>query len=208
VFCFEGAQMRTLRTDPGLPGNETQRSMAVDGAGGLWVSYTSGNLSVVTPTAPWRRSPQRRAAQWRWRLLAGQRTGWNALVRQGSRVGVFATAASTCWKNFGSAALQITPTREGGNLVCVDQRVLKFDPGVETVELGKIVPAEARDRQGLSPRCCWRIGRGQFGSERSLLVCTGVTAMPIVRVEVSNPGILSLTEDREGTSGWAHGAVD
>src|SRR5262245_45763971 len=49
LFCFEGAEMRTLKTEPGLPGNETQRSMAVDGAGGLWVSYTSGKLICCHP---------------------------------------------------------------------------------------------------------------------------------------------------------------
>jgi ligand-binding sensor domain-containing protein/signal transduction histidine kinase len=199
LFCFEGAQMRTLKTEPELPGNETQRSMAVDGAGGLWVSYTSGKLiccrldgTVETFTAK-EGLPSGGGVCW----LASGRDGtlWFA---KGSRVGIFRDGRFNVLENFGSAALQIAPARSGGIWVCVDQRVLKFDQGVETVELGKIIPAEARERAGLEPTVLLedRSGAVWVGTvSAGLYRCD---SNGIVRVEVSNPGILSLTEDREG----------
>lgn len=199
LFCFEGAQLRTLKTEQGLPENETQRSMAVDGAGGLWVSYTSGKLiccradgTVETFTAK-AGLPAGGGVCW----LASGRDGvlWFA---KGSRVGIFREGRFNVLENFGSSALQIAPARSGGVWVCVDQRVLKFDAGVETVELGKILPAETKDRAGLEPTVLLedRSGAVWVGTVSAGLYRCDSNA--IVRVEVSNPGILSLAEDREG----------
>src|SRR5262249_31735800 len=129
--------------------------------------------------------------------LASGRDGTLWFAR-GSRVGIFRDGRFEVLKAFGSAALQITPARSGGVWVCVDQRVLRFEPGVETVELGKIMPADARDRVGLEPTVLLE--------DRSGMVWVGTVSgglfrcdsNSIVRVEVSNPGILSLAEDREG----------
>lgn len=199
LFCFEGAQVRTLKTEQGLPGNETQRSMAVDGAGGLWVAYTSGNLICCHPDGkvqgftPREGLPAGGGVCW----LASGRDG-NLWFAKGSRVGVFREGRFKVLETFGSAALQIAPARSGGIWICVGQRILKFDPGVETVELGRIGSAEVRDRAGLEPTVLLE--------DRSGAVWVGTTSAglyrcdsnSIVRVEVSNPGILSLAEDREG----------
>lgn len=199
LFCFEGAQMRMLKTEQGLPGNETQRSMAVDGAGGLWISYTSGKLICCHPDGTVENFtskdglPSGGGVCW----LASGRDGtlWFA---KGSRVGIFRDGRFNVLENFGSAGLQIAPARSGGVWVCVDQRILKFDVGVETVELGKIVPADARDRAGLEPTV---LLEDRWGAVWVGTVSAGLyrcDSNSITRVEVSNPGILSLAEDREG----------
>lgn len=199
VFCFEGAQVRMLTPDQGLPGNEAQRSMAIDGEGGLWVSYSSGKLICYHPDGkvqvftPRDGLPGGGGVCW----LASGRDGilWFA---KGSRVGVFRDGRFNVLENFGSAALQIAPARSGGIWICVNQRILKFDQGVETMELGKIIPAEVRDRSGLEPTVLLedRSGAVWVGTiSAGLYRCDSNS---VVRVEVSNPGIFSLAEDREG----------
>lgn len=199
LFCFEGAQVRALKTEKGLTGNETQRSMAVDGEGGLWIAYTSGKLICYHPNGRVEQFttkdglPSGGGVCW----LASGRDG-NLWFAKGSRVGVFRAGRFNVLENFGSAALQIAPARSGGIWICVDQRVLKFDPGVETVELGKIIPGEARDHAGYEPTVLLedRAGVVWVGTVSAGLYRCDSNA--IVRVEVSNPGILSLAEDREG----------
>ena len=44
LFCFDGAQVRRVTAEQGLPNNETQRSMAMDGKGDLWVAYSTGKV--------------------------------------------------------------------------------------------------------------------------------------------------------------------
>jgi len=199
LFCFEGAQVRTLKTEQGLPGNETPRSMAVDGEGRLWISYTSGKLICCNPNGKVEAFTSKEGLPtgggvcW----LASGKDG-NLWFAKGSRVGVFRDGRFNVLENFGSAGLQIAPARSGGIWVCVDQRILKFDPGAETLELGKITATEARDRAGLEPTVLLE--------DRSGVVWVGTVSAglyrcessSIVRVEVSNPGILSLAEDREG----------
>ena len=48
LFCFDGAQVRMATADQGLPKNETQHSMAMDGNGDLWVSYSTGKVIRYT----------------------------------------------------------------------------------------------------------------------------------------------------------------
>jgi signal transduction histidine kinase/ligand-binding sensor domain-containing protein len=199
VFCFEGAQVRMLSPDQGLPANETPRSMAVDGEGGLWISYSSGKVIRYHPEGKVQNFttveglPAGGAVCW----LASGRDGvlWFA---KGSQVGIFRDGQFHVLENFGSAALQIAPARSGGIWICVDSRILKFDQGLKPVELGRINPAGVRNRASLGPMVLLE--------ERSGAVWVGTVSAglyrcdsnSVVRVEVSNPGILSLTEDREG----------
>src|SRR6266481_2548328 len=44
LFCFDGAQVRMLTAEQGLPKTDTQSSMAVDGKGGLWITYSTGKV--------------------------------------------------------------------------------------------------------------------------------------------------------------------
>ena len=44
LFCFEGAQVRMVTAAQGLPKNDRQSSMAVDGEGSLWIAYSSGKV--------------------------------------------------------------------------------------------------------------------------------------------------------------------
>lgn len=199
LFCFDGAQVRTMKTEQGLPENETQRSMAVDGEGGLWVSYTSGKLICRHPDGKVQAYtakeglPTGGGVCW----LASGRDG-NLWFAKGSRVGVFRDGRFNVLENFGSAALQIAPARSGGIWICVDQRVLKFDTGVETLELGKIGSAEVRDRAGLEPTVLLEDRSGAVWVGTASAGLYRCDSNSIVRVEVSNPGILSLAEDREG----------
>lgn len=199
LFCFDGAQVQTIKTEQGLPGNETQRSMAVDGEGRLWVSYTSGKLICRYPDGkvqvftPKEGLPAGGGVCW----LASGRDG-NLWFAKGSRVGVFREGRFNVLENFGSAALQIAPARSGGIWVCVDQRILKFDTGVETLELGKITATEARDRTGLEPTVLLEDRSGAVWVGTASAGLYRCDSNSIVRVEVSNPSILSMTEDREG----------
>jgi len=199
VFCFEGAQVRTLSPEQGLPANETPRSMAIDGDGGLWISYSSGNVICSHPDGKVESFSAKEGLPASGGVcgLASGRDGilWFA---KGSRVGVFRNGRFEVLENFSSAALQIAPARSGGVWICVSQRILRLDQDMETTELGKIIPGEARDRASFEPAVLLE--------DRSGAVWVGTVSAglyrcdthDIARVEVSNPGILSLTEDREG----------
>ncbi len=198
LFCFEGAQVRMLTPEQGLPKNESQRSLAVDGAGGLWITYSTGKViryqggKVDTFTAG-DGLPGGGGICW----LATDRDGtlWFA---KGSHVGVFRNGHFNVLENFGSAELRIAAARSGGIWVCAGQQILKFDVGVETVELGKIIPPEGRERSGFAPSVLLedRTGAVWVGTVSAGLFRCDSNA--VVSVDVSNPAILSLTEDREG----------
>ena len=199
LFCFDGAQVRMVTADQGLPKNETQHSMAMDGSGDLWVSYSSGKVirythdgKVDTFTSK-NGLPGGVGICW----LASGRDGilWFA---KGSQVGVFRNGRFNILENFGSPALRIAAARSGGIWVCAGQQILKFDEGVETFKLGEIIPDETGSHSSFEPSVLFedRDGAVWVGTVSAGLFHCDSNA--VARVEVSNPAILSLTEDREG----------
>ena len=198
LFCFTGAQVQMFTPGQGLPKNETQRSMAVDGAGGLWITYSTGKVIRYAPDGKVDAFTAKDG------LPGGGGICWLATDRdgtlwfaKGSRVGVFRNGRFNVLENFGSPALRIAAARSGGILVCAGQQILKYDEGVDTVELGKIIAPEAQDRTGFEPTVLLedRGGTVWVGTASAgLFRCVSNT---VVRVEVSNPAILSLAEDRE-----------
>src|SRR5882757_5783385 len=123
--------------------------MAVDGEGSLWVSYNSGKVVRYTRDGKVELFTSKDGLPvggvcW----LASGRDGtlWFAKGRQ---VGVFRNGRFNVLESFGSAALRIAAARSGGIWVCVGQQVLKYDQGVETLELGRINPTDTRDQSGL-----------------------------------------------------------
>ena len=198
LFCFKGAQVQMFTPGQGLPKNETQRSMAVDGAGGLWITYSTGKVIRYAPDGKVDAFTAKDG------LPGGGGICWLATDRdgtlwfaKGSRVGVFRNGRFNVLENFGSPALRIAAARSGGILVCAGQQILKYDEGVDTVELGKIIAPEAQDRTGFEPTVLLedRGGTVWVGTASAgLFRCVSNT---VVRVEVSNPAILSLAEDRE-----------
>jgi signal transduction histidine kinase/ligand-binding sensor domain-containing protein len=199
LFCFDGARLRILKAEHGVPANETQRSMAVDGAGRLWVSYTSGKLICYLPDG------KVQAFTTKDGLPGGGGVCWLATARDGTlwfakggRVGIFRDNAFHVLENFGVSPVQIAPAHSGGVWVCAGQRVLKFDPGTETVELGRIVRPDLQDRAPLDPTVLMedRSGAVWVGTLSAGLYRCDTNS--VTRVEVANSGILSLAEDREG----------
>src|ERR1035437_1351309 len=198
LFCFEGAQVRMVTADEGLPKNERQNSMAVDGEGSLWVAYSTGKVirynrygKVDFFTA--KDGLPGGGVCW----LASGRDGilW---VAKGRQVGVFRNGRFHVLESFGSTALRIAPARAGGIWICTGQQILKFDQGAETIELGRIIPAEIRNQSGFEPSVLLEDHNGivWVGTVSAGLYRCDSNA--VVRVKVSNPAILSLTEDREG----------
>ena len=199
LFCFKGAQVWMATADRGLPKNETQRSMAMDGKGDLWIAYSTGKVirynqggKVDTFTAK-DSLPKGDDICW----LASGRDGtlWFA---KGSQVGVFRNGRFNVLENFGSPALRIAAARSGGIWICAGRQILKFNEGVETVELGKIIPDEASSRSSFDPSVLLedREGTVWLGTVSGGLFRCDSNA--VTRVDVSNPAILSLAEDREG----------
>jgi signal transduction histidine kinase/streptogramin lyase len=199
VFCFEDSQVRMLSSELGLPKTEAQRSMAVDGEGSLWIAYSTGKViryhtdgKVDTFTAN-DGLPGGGGICW---LVSGRDgTLWFA---KGSRVGVFRNGKFNVLENFGTSALRIAAARSSGILICAGQQILKFDEGVERMELGNIIPPEGREHSGFEPSVLLedRSGAVWVGTvSGGLFRCDSNV---VKRVEVSNPGILSLAEDREG----------
>jgi ligand-binding sensor domain-containing protein len=198
-LCFDGPQVHMLTADQGLPKNETQRSMALDGTGDLWVAYSTGKVircnqaGKVDVLTVQDGLPRGDDVCW----LASGRDGtlWFA---KGSQVGVFRNGRFNVLEKFGSGALRIAPAHSGGIWVCAGQQILKFDEGVETVELGQIIPGEAGSRSGFEPSVLFedREGAVWVGTvSAGLFRCC---SNAITKVEVSNPSILSLAGDREG----------
>jgi len=199
LFCFDGAQVRMLTADQGLPKNETQQSLAMDGKGDLWITYSTGKVvryshdgKVDTFTSK-NGLPGGVGICW----LASGRDGtlWFA---KGSLVGVFRDGRFKVLENFGSPALRIAPAHSGGIWICAGRQVLKFNEGVETVELGKIISDQAGGHSNFEPSALIedREGAVWVGTVSGGLFRCDSNA--VTRVEVSNPAILSLAEDREG----------
>jgi ligand-binding sensor domain-containing protein/signal transduction histidine kinase len=199
LFCFDGPQLRILTANQGLPKNETQRSMAVDGKGDLWVTYSTGKVirynadgKVDVFTA---KDGLPKGGEVCWLASGRDGTLWFA---KGSQVGVFRNGHFNVLENFGSTALRIAAARSGGIWICAGQQILKFDEGVDTVELGKIIPDETGSHSGFEPSVLLEDHEGAVwvGTDSAgLYRCDGKT---VTKVEVSNPSILSLDEDREG----------
>ena len=198
LFCFNGAQVRLLTPDQGFPKNETQRSLAVDGAGALWVTYSTGKVLRYSPAGKVEVFTSQDG------LPAGNGICWlttdhdgTLWFAKGSRVGLFRNGRFNVLENFSSPALRIAAAHGGGILICAGQQILKYEEGVETVELGKIIAADSQDRAGLEPSVLLedRTGAVWVGTvSAGLFRCSSNAVM---RVEVSNPAILSLAEDRE-----------
>ena len=203
LFCFDGPLVRMLTADQGLPKNETQRSMAVDGKGDLWVTYSTGKVIRYSQDG------QVDAFTAKDGLPGGGDICWLATSRdgtlwfaKGSRVGVFRNGKFNVLENFGTPALRIAAAHSGGVWICAGQQILKFDEGVETVELGEIIPNEAGSRSSFEPSVLLedRDGTVWVGTVSAGLFRCDSNA--VTKVDVSNPAILSLAEDREGNL-WA-----
>lgn len=199
VFCFSGAQVQAVTPDQGLPKNEAQRSMAADGDGNLWISYSSGKViryardGKVTIFTNEDGLPTGSGVCW----LIADHDG-NLWFAKGSRVGLFRNGKFNVLENFSSSALRIGAARAGGILVCAGQQILKFEEGVETVQLGKIKVPEVSDRPGFESSVLLedRAGAVWVGTVfDGLFRCSSNV---VTRVEVSNAGVQSLLEDREG----------
>jgi ligand-binding sensor domain-containing protein/signal transduction histidine kinase len=199
VFCFDGEQVRMISADQGLPKNETQHSLAMDGEGDLWVTYSTGKVVRYTHDGKVDTFTSKNG------LPGGVGICWLACGRdgvlwfaKGSQVGVFRDGRFNVLESFGSPALRIAAAHSGGIWICAGQQVLKFDEGVETVELGKIIPNQDGGRSGFEPSVLLedRDGAVWVGTDSGGLFRCDSNA--ITRVEVSSPAILSLTEDREG----------
>ena len=203
VFCFEGAQVRMVTADRGLPKNETQQSLVMDGKGDLWITYSTGKV------IRYNQDGKADAFTVKDGLPKGDDICWLASGRdgtlwfaKGSRVGVFRNGRFNVLENFGSTALRIAAAHSGGIWICAGQQILKYDEGVETVELGRIIPDEAGSRSSFEPSVLLedRDGAVWVGTvSAGLYHCDSNS---VTKVEVSNPAILSLAEDREGNL-WA-----
>jgi ligand-binding sensor domain-containing protein/signal transduction histidine kinase len=200
LFCFDGAQVHMVTAaDKGLPNNETQCSMALDDKGDLWITYNTGKViryshdGKVDAFTAKDGLPKGDNICW----LASGRDGtlWFA---KGSQIGVFRNGRFNVLENFGSSALRIAAARSGGIWICAGQQVLKFDEGVETVELGKIIPDDADSRSSFEPSVLLEDREGALwvGTVSGGLFRCDSNA--VTKVEVSNPAILSMAEDREG----------
>ncbi len=198
LFCFKGAQVQMVTPDQGLPKNERQSSMAVDGEGSLWIAYSTGkvvrygrdgqvNFFGVKEGLP------SGGVCW----FASGRDGvlWFAKGRQ---VGIFHGGRFNVLESFGSANLRIAPAHSGGIWVCAGQQVLKYDQGVETVELGRIIPDASRDLAGYEPTVLLEDHNGIVWVGTASAGLYRCESSAFTRVEVSNPAILSLMADREG----------
>ena len=202
IARIDGTQVRIWTIDKGLPKSEIQSSIAIDGDGSVWIAGIIGDLihidksgnvaaSTVKDGLPPGNDPC---------YLASGRDGklWFA---KGGDVGVYRNGRFNVLKSFGAPVLQIASAHSGGIWVCLGQRVLKVnevDGGIETVNFGQIVPAEAAEKSNGQPSnlfedetgALW-VGTKSAGLFRSY-------RHSIVQVEVPNPDILSLAEDGEG----------
>jgi ligand-binding sensor domain-containing protein len=198
LFCFDGAKVRMLTPDQGLPKNESQRSMAADGKGDIWLAYGTGKViryneqgKVDVFTA--QEGVPVEGVGW----LATDRTGtlWFA---KGNHVGLFRNGRFQILENFGSSALRIAPARAGGIWICAGQRIFKFDEGVKPVELGEIIPNEATALSSLEPTVLLEDREGAVWVGTLSAGLYRCDSNSVIRVEVSNSAILSLAGDREG----------
>lgn len=198
LFGFDGAQMQVLTSDQGLPKNERQYSLAVDGDGSLWVAYNTGKViryrdgrvEVFTSKDG---LPEVAGNCW----LASGRDGvlWFA---KGRSVGVFRDGRFNVLETFGSTLLRIAPARAGGVWICAGQQVLRYDEGVGTSEVGRIIAAQAQDQPEVEPSVLLEDHNGVVWVGTVANGLYRCESNSIARVEVSHPAILSLTEDREG----------
>jgi signal transduction histidine kinase/ligand-binding sensor domain-containing protein len=199
LFCFDGAQMRMVTSEQGLPKNERQYSMAVDGEDSLWVTYGSGKVvryrdGKVEIFTSKDGLPEGGGNCW----LASGRDGvlW---FSKGRQVGIFREGRFHVLETFGSSTLRIAPARAGGIWISTRHRVLKYDQGAETVELGRIISPETRDQTSLEPSVLLEDRNGVVWVGTASAGLYRFESNSVARVEVSNPAILSLTEDREGS---------
>jgi signal transduction histidine kinase/ligand-binding sensor domain-containing protein len=197
LFCFDGAQVRILTADQGLPKTETQSSMAVDGKGGLWITYSMGKVIRYNQDGKVDAFTDKDGLPssgicW----LAADRDGtlWFA---KGSHVGVFRNGRFNVLENFDSSEVRIAAARSGGIWICAGQQILKFEEGVETVELGKIIPDMASSRSSYDPSVLLEDREGAVWVGTASAGLYRCDSKAIVQVKVSNPAILSLAEDRE-----------
>jgi len=199
LFCFDNAEVRMATGDQGLPKNEAQSSMAVDGKGDLWVTYSRGKVIRYSHDG------KVDAFTVKDGLPSGDNICWLASGRdgtlwfaKGSRVGVFRNGQFHVLENFGSPALRIAAAHSGGVWICAGQQILKFDEGADTFKLGEIIPDKAVGRSSFEPSVLLedRDGAVWVGTQAAGLFRCDSNA--VVRVTVANPAILSLAEDREG----------
>lgn len=198
LFCFEGTEMRMFSAEQGLLKNEAQRSLAADNTGALWIAHSAGKLvrlnadgqaEIFTQAEG---LPRGNSIVW----LATDRSGtlWFA---KGNRVGVFQDGNFVPLHTFGSSSLRLAPSRDGGMWVCSGLQIFKCHATNAPMEWGRL-PAEGRERSGIEPSVVFE--------DRSGIVWLGTAAAglyrcesnQVARVELPNPGILSLTDDREG----------
>jgi signal transduction histidine kinase/ligand-binding sensor domain-containing protein len=197
LFCFDGAQVRMLTAEQGLPRNEAQRSMAMDGKGDLWITYSTGKVIRYNQNGKVEAFTAKDGLPGEGVCWLANDKGGTLWFAKGSHVGVFRNGRFNVLENFGSPALRIAAAHSGGIWICAGQQILKFDEGVEPVELGEIIPDEASGRSSFEPSVLLEDHEGAVWVGTTSAGLFRCDSNAIVRVEVSNPAILSLAEDRE-----------
>jgi signal transduction histidine kinase/ligand-binding sensor domain-containing protein len=199
LFCFDGPQVRTVTGEKGLPKNETQSSMAMDGNGDLWVSYTTGKIVRYSSDGKVESFTTRED------LPRGDTVSWLACGRdgllwfaKGRSVGVCRDGHFRVLANFGSPALRMAPAHSGGVWVCSGQQLFRLAEESSPKPWAEIVPDKPGDHSGFNPSVLLEDRDGEVLAGTLSAGLFRCDSNGVVRVNVSNPAILSLAEDREG----------
>ncbi len=197
IVVIDGDTVRALTPQDGLPLNEAQRSMAVDGEGALWVSYTTGKViryqdGRVDSFSTAEGLP---AAGVCW--LASGQDGTLWFLKEG-QVGLFRDGSFQVLTELGTSAARLAPARAGGVWICTAQRVMTFDEAGQIVVRGELPAPSSRDRAAMDPSVLLESESGAVwvGTASAGLFCCASNR--VTRVGTSHPGILTLTEDQEG----------
>jgi signal transduction histidine kinase/ligand-binding sensor domain-containing protein len=194
LVCVDGKRVQAFTAKEGLPQFEGQRSMAEDGEGNLWVSYTRGTVVRLDKTGKveyfgaTNGLPASGAC-----VLTCDRNGQLWFAKNG-RIGVFRDGKFIVLATLSPHFTGIAPARAGGIWICSGSRVLRLNEGADPVLLDELpsVPTGAEPTAVLEDRegAVW-VGTSANG----LFRCdtNGVTG-----VGTSYPVISSLAEDREG----------
>lgn len=194
LVCLDGTTVRTLTPKDGLPALDAgQRSLAEDGEGSLWISYSLGQVVRVKHGEVTQFSAQDGLPTGGVALFCTDRAGRLWFEKNG-RAGVFRDGKFVTLLDLSPHAIGIAPASLGGIWICVNRQVMRFSEGGEPVPLAELPDSQNRldptvlleDHEG----AVW-VGTAADG----LFRCdtNGVTG-----AETTYPAISSLVEDRAG----------
>jgi len=195
VVMINGNQVLALTHREGLPQNEKQRSMAVDGEGNLWVAYTTGKVIRYREGHTDNFGDSEGLPASGVASLTSAADGQLWFAKEG-RVGVFRDGAFQVLHNFQTSALRIAPAHSGGVWVSSGQTLFKLEATGELLTQSEITGAI--DRAATEPTS---LLEDHLGAVWLGTVSAGLfrfNSNDVVRVETSHAGILSLAEDQEG----------